>query len=132
MQPTITIDKKIISTSHAPKAIGPYSQAVQSGNTIYLAGQIAIDPESGKMIEAGIEKQAERVLENIKAILNESNFTLDDVVQSQVFLIDLGNYQKFNKVYATYFSEDPPARAVVEVSALPKNALVEIMVTAVK
>ncbi len=132
VQPNLSSKKEIISTKDAPAAIGPYSQAVKVGNTIYLAGQIAIDPASSKMIDGGIEEQTEQVLKNIEAVLNTSGFTLDNVVQSQVFITDLNNYSALNGVYANYFKENRPARAVVEVSRLPKDALVEIMVTAVK
>lgn len=124
--------KEIISTNEAPKAIGPYSQAVRVGNTLYLSGQIAIDPIKGKLVQGGIEEQTHQVLKNIKAVLNASGFTLSDVVQSQVYLSDLNNYGKMNKVYATYFINNPPARAAIQAARLPLDALVEIMVTAVK
>lgn len=124
--------REVISTKNAPAAIGPYSQAVRVGNTIYLSGQIAIDPETGKLIEGGIEEQTRQALENIKAVLAASGFKLQEVVQSQVFLSDLNNYAMMNSVYATYFPNAPPARAAVQVARLPLDALVEIMVTAVK
>lgn len=124
--------KEVISSENAPAAIGPYSQAIRAGNTLYLAGQIAIDPATGKMIAGGIEDQTHRVLKNIQAVLKEAGFTIDNVVQSQVFLSDLNNYAAMNAVYATYFKENPPARAAVQVARLPLDALVEIMVTAVK
>ncbi|MFQ5677144.1 MAG: RidA family protein [bacterium] len=125
-------DKQVIATENAPAAIGPYSQAIKMGNTIYLAGQIAIDPASGKMIEGGIEEQTHRVLQNIRAVLNASGFSMNDVVQSHVFLSDLENYRAMNGVYATYFTDKPPARAAVQVARLPLDAMVEIMVTAAK
>jgi len=125
-------DKEVISSENAPAAIGPYSQAIRAGNTLYLAGQIAIDPATGKMIEGGVEDQTHRVLKNIGAVLKEAGFTIDDVVQSQVFLSDLNNYGAMNAVYATYFKKNPPARAAVQVARLPLDALVEIMVTAVR
>ncbi len=125
-------DKEVISSENAPAAIGPYSQAIRAGNTLYLAGQIAIDPATGKMIEGGVEDQTHRVLQNIQAVLEEAGFTISDVVQSQVFLSDLNNYGAMNGVYATYFKDDPPARAAVQVARLPLDALVEIMVTAVR
>ncbi len=125
-------DKEVISSENAPAAIGPYSQAIRAGNTLYLAGQIAIDPATGKMIEGGVEEQTHRVLKNIQAVLKEAGFTIGDVVQSQVFLSDLNNYGAMNGVYATYFKDDPPARAAVQVARLPLDALVEIMVTAVR
>ena len=125
-------DKEVISSEKAPAAIGPYSQAIRAGNTLYLAGQIAINPATGKMIEGGVEDQTHRVLKNIQAVLEEAGFTISDVVQSQVFLADLNDYGVMNGVYATYFKKNPPARAAVQVARLPLDALVEIMVTAVR
>ena len=125
-------DKEVISSEKAPAAIGPYSQAIRAGNTLYLAGQIAINPATGKMIEGGVEDQTHRVLKNIQAVLEEAGFTISDVVQSQVFLADLNDYGGMNGVYATYFKKNPPARAAVQVARLPLDALVEIMVTAVR
>ncbi len=125
-------DKEVISSEKAPAAIGPYSQAIRAGNTLYLAGQIAINPATGKMIEGGVEDQTHRVLQNIQAVLEEAGFTISDVVQSQVFLADLNDYGVMNGVYATYFKKNPPARAAVQVARLPLDALVEIMVTAVR
>jgi len=123
--------KRVISTANAPQAIGPYSQAIQINNTLYLAGQIALDPVTGKMVEDKIEVQTHRVMKNLGEVLSEAGFSFDDVVQSQVFLSDLNHYKPMNKIYAEYFSNTPPARAVVEVS-LPRNALVEIMFVAQK
>jgi len=125
-------DKEVISSEKAPAVIGPYSQAIRAGNTLYLAGQIAINPATGKMIEGGVEDQTHRVLKNIQAVLEEAGFTISDVVQSQVFLADLNDYGVMNGVYATYFKKNPPARAAVQVARLPLDALVEIMVTAVR
>ncbi len=125
-------DKEVISSENAPAAIGAYSQAIRAGNTLYLAGQIAIDAATGKMIEGGVEDQTHRVLQNIQAVLKEAGFTISDVVQSQVFLADLNDYGVMNGVYATYFKKNPPARAAVQVARLPLDALVEIMVTAVR
>ncbi|MDB9884291.1 RidA family protein [Candidatus Marinimicrobia bacterium] len=123
--------KKVISTDKAPQAIGPYSQAIQVNKTLYLAGQIALNPDTGQMVEDKIEVQTHRVMKNLGAVLSEAGFSFDNVVQSQVFLSDLNHYKQMNKVYAEYFSNNPPARAVVEV-ALPRNALVEIMMVAQK
>lgn len=131
-QPVENIEKEIISTENAPAAIGPYSQAVRVGNTIYLSGQIAIDPATAKMIHGSIEEETHLVIKNIQAVLSAAGFTLNDVVQSKVFLSDLNNYGAMNAVYATYFKDNPPARAAVQVARLPLDALVEIMVTAVK
>ena len=125
-------NRKIIQTPKAPQAIGPYSQAVQIENTVYLAGQIAIDPESGEMIEGDISEQTHRVMQNIIAVLDEAGFKIDDIVKCQIFLADLDDYGAMNKVYASYFKNHYPARAVVEVSRIPRDGLIEIMVTAVK
>jgi 2-iminobutanoate/2-iminopropanoate deaminase len=124
--------REVISTKSAPAAIGPYSQAILVGNTLYLAGQIAIDPETGTFVNGGIEEQTRQVLNNIQAVLNEAGFALKDVVQCQVYLSDLNNYAAMNEVYASYFKDSPPARAAVQAARLPKDALIEIMATAVK
>ena len=126
------VERKIIATDNAPAVIGPYSQAVQMGNTVYLAGQIAIDPATGNIVAGGIEAETHQVMANIKAILAEAGFDLSNVVQVQAYLADLDEYGPFNRVYATYFINAPPARAVVEAQRLPKNVRVEIMVTARK
>ncbi len=124
--------KKVISTDKAPQAIGPYSQAIQVQNTLYLAGQIALDPQSGQLVEGGIEVQTHRVMQNLNAVLEEAGFNFNYVVQTQVFLSDLNNYTAMNAVYAKYFVESPPARAVVEAARIPRDALVEIMMVAQK
>ena len=123
--------KRVISTNKAPKAIGPYSQAIQVNNTLYLAGQIALDPLTGKMVEDKIDIQTHRVMSNLEAVLSEAGFSFDDVVQTQVFLSDLNHYKPMNEIYAEYFSNKPPARAVVQ-AVLPRDALVEIMMVAQK
>ena len=122
--------KKVIATDQAPKAIGPYSQAILVDGTLYLAGQIALDPSSGKLVEGGIEVQTRRVMQNLNAVLDAAGYRFDDVVQTQVFLSNLNHYKAMNSVYATYFDERPPARAVVEAARLPRDALVEIMMVA--
>ena len=109
------MDKKVVYTDKAPKPIGPYSQAIIAGNFVFVAGQIPIDPETGEIVQGGIEEQTRRVLENIKAILEAAGSSLDKVVRVQVFLADLRLFKKFNKVYAEYFKENPPARVTVEV-----------------
>ena len=124
-------EKKVISTSDAPRAIGPYSQALKVGNTLYLAGQIALDPETNRMVEGGIEAQTHRVLQNLGAVLKAAGFSFSDVVQAQVFLANLNDYKAMNSIYAEYFNKAPPARAVVEAAKIPKGALVEIMMVAV-
>ena len=124
--------REVISTEKAPAAIGPYSQAVKVGKTLYLSGQIALDPGTGEMVEGGIVEQTEQVLDNIAAVLEAAGYGFEDVVQSQVFLADLEDYAVMNAVYAKRFGSAPPARAAVQVARLPKDALVEILMTAVK
>ncbi len=118
--------KKIISTAAAPAAIGPYSQAVRAGSLIFCAGQVPLDPKSGQIVSEDIAEQTRRVLDNLSAILESEQLTLASVVKTTVFLTDFGDFQKMNEIYATYFKDQPPARSTVEVSALPKNARVEI------
>ena len=123
--------KKIISTSEAPAAVGPYSQAVRVGDTIYCAGQIPLDPKSGEIVSGGIEPQTRRVLDNIRAVLNAERLTFANIVKTTVFLMDLGDFQKVNEIYASYFTQQPPARSTVQVAGLPRGARVEIEVIAV-
>ena len=119
--------KKIISTSHAPAAIGPYSQAVISHGLAFLSGQIPLDPATGKLIEAGdIAAQTERVLENLKAVLEACGSSLDKVVKTAVYLKDMGEFAPMNEVYARYFAENAPARATIEAARLPRDVRVEI------
>ena len=126
------LQRKIISTSNAPAAIGPYSQAVKVGNMLYLSGQIAIDPATGQFVPGGITEQTQQVLKNSSAVLKAAGFSMNDVIQCQVFLKDLNDYAALNNVYKTYFQENLPARAVVQAARIPKDALVEIMMVAVK
>lgn len=125
-------ENKVISTNLAPGAIGPYSQAIKSGNNIYVSGQIALDIRTGKLIDGGIKEQTHLVIQNIQKILSAAEYDLKDVVQCQVFLADLNDYEEMNEVYKQYFNEKPPARAVVQVSRIPRDALIEIMVVASK
>ncbi len=120
------MDKKIIATKDAPQAIGPYSQAVVFGNFIFISGQIPIIPKNGELILGGIEEQTEQVLKNLEAILKSSNSSLINVLKTTVFITDLNNFGKMNKVYEKFFKDNPPARSTVEVSRLPKEVLVEI------
>ncbi|MBR4243687.1 MAG: RidA family protein [Bacteroidaceae bacterium] len=122
--------KKIISTSKAPAAIGPYSQAVQVGNFLYTSGQIPIDPSTGQFAEGGIKEQTRQSLLNVKAILEESGLKMSDVVKTTVFMADMNDFADMNSVYAEFFSEPYPARSAVAVKTLPKGALVEIEVVA--
>ena len=123
--------KKIISTAEAPGAVGPYSQAVRVGSTLYCAGQIPLDPKSGQIVSQDISEQTRRVLANIAAVLRAERLTFDHVVKTTIFLIDMADFQTVNEIYATFFTHDPPARSTVQVSALPKGARIEIEVIAV-
>jgi 2-iminobutanoate/2-iminopropanoate deaminase len=123
--------KNIISTAGAPAAIGPYSQAVEAGGFVFISGQLPVDPVTGNMAGADAAQQTEAVLKNIEAILKSRGLTLNSVVKTTVFMTDLKEFQKMNEVYARFFSKDFPARATIEVKALPKAALVEIEAVAV-
>jgi len=120
------MSKQIISTSHAPAAIGVYSQAVRVGNTIWVSGQIPLDPATQELVKGGIEAEVRQVFENLKAIVAAAGATFDDVVKATVFLIDLSHFGLVNKIMAEYFREPYPARAAVGVAALPRGAQVEV------
>ena len=122
--------KKVISTTKAPSAIGPYSQAIQVGNIIYTSGQIPIDPATGSFVEGGIKEQTRQSLLNVKAILEEVGLTMGNVVKTMVFMADMNDFADMNAVYAEFFTEPYPARSAVAVKTLPKGALVEIEVVA--
>ncbi len=123
--------KKIISTTEAPAAVGPYSQAVRVGSLIFCSGQIPLDPKTQTIVEGDISAQTKRVLENITAVLKSESLTFENIVKTTVFLTNLGDFQTVNELYGSYFKSDPPARSTVQVSALPKGANVEIEVIAV-
>jgi 2-iminobutanoate/2-iminopropanoate deaminase len=123
--------KKIISTSEAPAALGPYSQAVRIGSTIYCAGQIPVDPKSGQIVSKDISEQTRRVLDNISAILKAEGLSFENIVKTTIFLTDLADFQTVNEIYASYFKQAPPARSTVQVAALPKGARIEIEAIAV-
>ncbi len=118
--------KKIIATDKAPAAIGPYCQAVQFGNLLFVSGQIALDPQTGEIVEGEIEAQTKQVLENLKAIIEAAGMTLQNVLKCSCFLNNMENFVKFNSVYDSYFAESLPARETVEVARLPKDVLVEV------
>lgn len=120
---------QIIQTADAPAAIGPYSQAIQTGNLLLTSGQLGLDPITGSLPE-GVEAQAEQALKNIGAILSEAGYTKEDVVKTTVFIRNMGDFGKVNTIYAAFFGDHKPARSCVEVSALPKGGLVEIEVIA--
>ena len=118
--------REIITTEKGPAAIGPYSQAIRFGNLLFVSGQIALDPKSGEIVGKDIESQTEKVLENLKAIIEASEMGLEDVLKCSCFLQNMEDFARFNSVYNTYFSNVLPARETIEVSRLPKDVLVEI------
>ncbi len=124
--------RKVIHTDKAPGAVGPYSQAVEAGNTLYISGQIPLDPETGKIVEGGIREQTRQVLENTAAILKEAGYTFENVIKTTCLLSDMDNFKAMNEVYGEYYKEDPPARAAYGVVKLPLGVLVEIETIAVK
>jgi 2-iminobutanoate/2-iminopropanoate deaminase len=122
--------KQIINTPHAPAPIGPYSQAVKVGNTLYVSGQVAINPATGDLVLGSIPSETTQVMENLKAVLTEANATFDNIVMTTIFLSDMANFSAVNEIYGSYFTADFPARATVAVKTLPKNVNVEISVIA--
>lgn len=125
--------RKVITTDEAPEAIGPYSQAVQADGLVFTSGQIPLDPKTGAVVQGGIEAQTRQVLDNLESVLKAAQSGLSDVVQANVYLVSLGDFEAVNKIYAERFGEEsPPARICVEVSRLPKDSLVEISAVAVR
>ncbi|MGD9642285.1 MAG: RidA family protein [Elusimicrobiales bacterium] len=124
--------KKIISTKNAPAAIGPYSQAVEAGGLIFISGQLPIDPATGAMAPAEIKAQTEAVIKNLEGILKSEGLGLENILKTTVFMADLGQFAAMNEVYGRFFAANPPARATIEVKALPKAALVEIEAVAAR
>jgi 2-iminobutanoate/2-iminopropanoate deaminase len=124
--------KKVIHTSNAPKAIGPYSQAILSNNTLYTSGQIAINPKNGDLITANISEETHQVMKNLEAVLLAAEMDFSNVLKCTIFLKDMNQYAEINAVYAQYFDEKPPAREAVQVSVLPKNVNIEISLIANK
>src|SRR4051812_46603523 len=122
--------KKIINTDQAPKAIGPYSQAVQAGGFLFCSGQIALDPSTGQISSQDVEGQTQRVMENIRGVLKAADCGFENIVKTTIFLKSMGDFPKVNEIYGSYFKEAPPARSTVEVARLPKDVLVEIEVIA--
>ncbi|MEA1874051.1 MAG: RidA family protein [Bacteroidota bacterium] len=123
--------KKVVFTDKAPKAIGPYSQAIEANGMLFISGQVPVNPENGEIPE-GIEAQTEQVMKNIEAILAESGYKFSDVIKSTCLLSDMANFKQMNEIYGKYYAENPPARAAFAVKELPLNALVEIETIAVK
>lgn len=125
--------ERVVVTPNAPEAIGPYSQAIRVGNTLYLAGQIALDPRTNQMIaDRSIEAETRQVLENLKAVVEAAGFRMSDIVSTTVFMADLNEFGRMNAVYATYFPNNPPARATVQAARLPRDVKVEIAAIAAR
>lgn len=124
MRPAMT--KRVISTDNAPAAIGPYSQAVAVGDLLFLSGQIAIDPTTGDLVSGSIEQETRQVMDNLRAVLTAAGASCNDLVKTTIYLVDMGDFARVNAVYAEYFAASPPARATVQVAALPKGVSVEI------
>ncbi len=128
----MSMEKKIIRTNNAPAPLGPYNQAVQFGNMLFISGQIALDPQTGNLLRENIQVETKQVMENLKAILGEAGMDFSDVVKTTIFLMDMGQFAQVNEVYESYFSENAPARETVQVSGLPKGVNVEISMIAGK
>ena len=126
------IEKQVIQSPNAPKAIGPYSQAILAGNTLYVSGQIAIDPASGQMDTLSMETEVRRVMSNLGAVLEEAGMTYQHMVKATIFMTDIKNYALINSLYGEYFKDSPPAREAIQVVALPKGAHIEISCVAVR
>ena len=122
--------KRIISSAHAPSAVGPYSQAVAAGGLVFVSGQIPLDPATGELVEGDVAAQTERVLENLGAVLEAAGLGFGDVIKTTIYLADTADFAAVNEVYARCFPTDPPARATIQVAALPKGARIEIEVIA--
>lgn len=118
--------RKTIRTKNAPEPIGPYAQAVIAGGLLFASGQIPVDPETGQVVQGGIEPQTERVLKNLMAVLKEAKMNPENVVKTTVFLADLGDFQKMNAIYERYLGKEPPARSTIQAAALPRGVAVEI------
>lgn len=126
------MEKKIIRTDNAPAPIGPYNQAVQYGDILYVSGQIALDPNTNELVQDSIENETHMVMKNLKAVLAEAGMDFSNVIKSTIFLMDMGQFAQVNEVYGSYFGEHPPARETVQVAGLPKAVNVEISVVAGK
>jgi 2-iminobutanoate/2-iminopropanoate deaminase len=124
--------RKVVATENAPAAVGPYSQAICAGDFIFTAGQLGMDPGTGKLVEGGVEAQAHQALTNLRAVLGAGGSSLDRVVKMTVFLQDINDFKAVNGVYAQFFTQDPPARSAVQVAALPLGGLVEIEAVALR
>jgi 2-iminobutanoate/2-iminopropanoate deaminase len=118
--------KDVISSPNAPKAVGPYSAAIKTGSFVFMSGQLGLDPQSGSLVEGGVEAQTKQALTNLQSVLQSNGLDMEAIVKTTVFLQDMGDFAKMNAVYAEFFKSDPPARSTIEVAALPKGGLVEI------
>ncbi|MCK8816787.1 RidA family protein [Natroniella sulfidigena] len=126
------MSKKIINTEQAPAALGPYAQATELKGTLFVSGQVPIDPKTGELVKGDIQLQTEQVLENLKAILTEAGYSFEDVMKAELFIADMDDFAEMNQIYAEYFTEAPAARACVEVARLPKDVKLEISLIAMK
>lgn len=126
------MEKKVIRTDNAPAPIGPYNQAIQYGDMLFVSGQIAIDPKTGELLKGSIQEETKLVMENLKAVLAEAGMDFSNIIKSSIFIMDMGQFGQINEVYAQYFDENPPARETVQVAGLPKGVNVEISVVAGK
>ena len=126
------MEKKIIRTDNAPAPIGPYNQAVQFGNMLFVSGQIALDPKTGELVQGDIKQETEMVMKNLEAVLQEAGMDFSNVLKTTIFLMDMGQFAQVNEVYGSYFQENAPARETVQVAGLPKGVKVEISVIAAK
>ncbi|HEY9176256.1 MAG TPA: RidA family protein [Flavipsychrobacter sp.] len=122
------MEKKVIRTDNAPAPIGPYNQAIQYGDMLFVSGQIAIDPATGELVQQDIQAEARQVMENLKAVLAAADMDFSNVIKSTIFLMDMGQFAQVNEVYGSYFTDNPPARETVQVAGLPKGVNVEISV----
>ncbi len=120
------MEKRVIQTERAPKPIGPYSQAIQAGDFLFLSGQVPLDPKTGELVKGDIGQQTKQVLENIKGVLESQKLGMEDVVKVTIFLKNIANFNQVNEIYSTYFPTSPPARSTVEVARLPRDAEIEI------
>jgi 2-iminobutanoate/2-iminopropanoate deaminase len=118
--------KEVISSPNAPKAVGPYSAAIKTGAFVFMSGQLGLDPQSGNLVEGGVEAQTKQALTNLQSVLQSNGLDMEAIVKTTVFLQDMGDFAKMNAIYAEFFKSDPPARSTIEVAALPKGGMVEI------